>query len=383
MASLKALILTCSSLYHAFLEVEPLILAKILQKEINPELMHDALATLQSSQIVPWNRMIARNLLMLYTTGQTSSLLPTWDLRKALVVSELQGHVQFFADRFASSALSKSPVTGLPETDPPPVSPSELMRIQRTFYRFELYRNLFVERRRGCGDYFGPLNADYQGRYLDGGFTPWEHEQRACIHDYLVEALLTSFNDRANHAVLRGLHRAILGKEWSREDLQDYLSLGLARLHQIILAKTHSQRKHLLSSPSLTSKDFVDDGLSSQDTPGNTSRSGLTEEQGRNLTTPHLPDDDDPGPRDAWHWAHADSSPAAGWYNTEERDDLRQRGYVMWDSARLAGWKVLDVDWRSLPRPLEEERYWDWVCRPDADRMPNRTRGQGVGWVSK
>lgn len=191
MASLKALILTCSSLYHAFLEVEPLILAKILQKEINPELMHDALATLQSSQIVPWNRMIARNLLMLYTTGQTSSLLPTWNLRKALVVSELQGHVQFFADRFASSALSKNPVTGLPETDPAPVSPSELMRIQRTFYRFELYRNLFVERRRGCGDYFGPLNADYQGRYLDGGFTPWEHEQRAYIHDYLVEALLT------------------------------------------------------------------------------------------------------------------------------------------------------------------------------------------------
>lgn len=188
-ASLKALILTCSSLYHAFLKVESLILAQILQNQINPNLMHDALATLKSSQIDPWCRLAGENVIMLYTTGETSSLLPTWNLRNALAVSELHGHIQFFANNFASSALSQNPVTGLPETDPAPASPSELIRIQRTLYRFELYCNLFAERRRSFGGYFETFNVNEQGRYLAAGFAPWENEQLACIRDYLIGTL--------------------------------------------------------------------------------------------------------------------------------------------------------------------------------------------------
>lgn len=134
--------------------------------------------------------------------------------------------------------------------------------------------------------------------------------------------------------------------------------------------------------PLLTGKDILRAGLSSQDTHGNISLSGLTEEEERILITPQLAADDDRGPRDAWLWAHADFSPAC-WYNTKQREDLRQRGYVMWDSARLVGWKILDVDWRSLPRPLEEQRYWNWVSQPDADRASKRIRGLSVSWLRR
>ena len=392
-ASLKALILTCSSLYYAFLKAEHLILAKILQNQIDPAMMHDTLATWKSSQIVQWSRLTAEKVMLLYTTGETSSLLPTWNLRNALAVSELHGHIQFFANDFASSALSQNPVTGLLETDPASASPSELIRIQRSLYRFELYRNLFAERRRWFGGYFEPFTADDQGRYLAAGFAPWENEQLACVHDYLVVTLskctcrigyvlrdskrLTdpAFNNAADRAIVRGARKVGWAKDWSKEDPTDYLSLGLTRLHHLILANTTKQRNQLLFDQLLTGKNHLHAGLSSQDTFGDSSPSDLTGEEERSLITRQLAADDDPGPRDAWRWAHADSRPA-GWYYTRQRDDLRQRAYVMWDSARLARWKILARDWASLPRPMEQERYWVWLSQPDSNRAKRRRWGR-------
>ena len=48
--SLKALILTCSSLYHAFIGGKSFILKDMLQSQIDPQLLQNALITLHASR---------------------------------------------------------------------------------------------------------------------------------------------------------------------------------------------------------------------------------------------------------------------------------------------------------------------------------------------
>lgn len=167
--SLKALILTCASLYHSFLDAESLILIKILQNEIDPSLMRDALAKLIPSQLFPRTKTVAENVVMLYATRGTSSPVPTLNLRNAAVLSGLRGHLHFFA-KFDFPALGRDPVTGLS------ASPSELLRIMRKLYESEFYARLFAKCRYFPDD-------------VSEGFAPRENEQLAYMRDDLTVVL--------------------------------------------------------------------------------------------------------------------------------------------------------------------------------------------------
>lgn len=179
--SLCALLSTCSILYCSFYDSESSILARFLQRRIPPSLMHIALATLKSSEPSKWSKQTAEDLVTLYTKTDKSPLLPKLNLRNAHLLSETNGHVQFFANRFATKALSYHPVTCLPELVPTPIRPSELCRIERTLYRFQFYCNLMALRKKSRFGR-GPSVISFDG------FAPWEDEQLACIKDYLLAA---------------------------------------------------------------------------------------------------------------------------------------------------------------------------------------------------
>lgn len=93
-ATLKALVLTCSSLNHAFIGGKSLILTNILQSQIDPSLLQDALATFHFSRYTPTRK---RNLMQCVEIEQRYYPLPIGSLRDALDLSELHGHVEFFA----------------------------------------------------------------------------------------------------------------------------------------------------------------------------------------------------------------------------------------------------------------------------------------------
>ena len=179
-ASLLALISTCSTLRYVFLKSESSILAEVLQRRIPPSLMHPALAILKSSEPTPWSRQTAEDLITLYTKTDKSFLLRELSLRNALRLSEMHDHVHFFANRFATYALSQHPVAGVPRLSPVPISPNELCRIERTFYRFQLYCNLIAWRKQGLS------NRCQISSVISDGFAPWENEQLACVMEYLA-----------------------------------------------------------------------------------------------------------------------------------------------------------------------------------------------------
>ncbi len=182
--SLCATILTCSSLYHAFLDSESFILSIVLRNQITPSLMNNALATFQSSKN-GLNRMQADDLIMLYISRAKYSL--PFTLREALALAEMHGYVEFFAEQFAKSALSRW-------SSSDSASPSEMLRIKRSLYRFEFCCNTFKsslwQYHWSCRDDFKMSVANGQGGHHFRGFAPWENEQLACIRDYLYGVIV-------------------------------------------------------------------------------------------------------------------------------------------------------------------------------------------------
>ncbi len=197
--SLKSFMMTCWSLYHAFRGCEPLILAKIVHNQINPSLMHNAIATFKSSQITTWDTATVDELVMLYTTCESTSQPPKWILRNASVLIETHSHIRFFAEEFAKHALKHNPVTDLPQMDHVSASPSELLRIERTLYRFQFLCNLFNQRERCDGDRFKLFAANEPGRYHFRGFALWENEQLVCILEYLTDFVFNGMAPSCSH----------------------------------------------------------------------------------------------------------------------------------------------------------------------------------------
>ncbi|CAF9935101.1 hypothetical protein IMSHALPRED_010107 [Imshaugia aleurites] len=401
-ASLKALILTCTCLYHAFLDAASPTLTKILQAQIDPRLMRDAVTTYHSSRIPPRSRPAAQDLLRGYIQSRndllrgyirrrhdllkgyiqsrTPLVLPTWILHSALELSEMHGHVQYFAYKFISFALSHNPVSGRPEKKAASISLSEITRIQRTLYRFEIYYNVFAEPRGSQCLRRTTFNHDtfdhdviVRDEYLSKGFAPWENEQLACIRDFLLEELCSctcystfvfrDYKKLIDLAFKRAANKHYPGKDWSEYDPKSHLSLGLARLHRLILAETRTERDQILHGQSPANEDVLLASLDSRSNLYETPLQDLTEEEQRVLVPPQVADDNDNGPVEAWWWVHAGVTPNL-WYNNVMMQDVRRWGYVMWDSARLAEWKVLDRDWLRLPVPRGKiGNYRLWLSR--------------------
>ena len=188
-ASLKALMLACPSFYQVFCDRKSYVLVRILNTYITPDLMCDALATFQSTPRLQWSKKKVNDLILRYTNRETNSLLPEWNHCNATALVEMHGHVQFFANGIANSALSHVAMTGLSNPNPVKASPSELIRIQRTLYRFQFYCNMYNLH---AGSRLGRFNIavrDEQGDRVFHGFAPWENQQLACIRDFLCNVM--------------------------------------------------------------------------------------------------------------------------------------------------------------------------------------------------
>ena len=185
-SALRPLVLTCSSFYRTFLAAEPLIIESILQAQIGSDLMYDAIIVSKSTKLEPYSKYAAIQILKLYAKQHLKFPPQAWKLRDALAIGGLHDDIEFFSRDFATSALSANPVTGLDEVSSSPLSLLELNRIKRTFYRYELFCNIF--RQRGS---IQTKQADPQKpqSMFFSICAPWENEQLACVRDYLFDRL--------------------------------------------------------------------------------------------------------------------------------------------------------------------------------------------------
>ena len=169
--------------------------------------------------------------------------------------------------------------------------------------------------------------------------------------------------------------------------MENYLSLGLTYLRKIISTSAYDDRCHILKPQHKEGPPYrpFSDALMAQGYENNLPElEDYTEEDERVHIPAQLAIDDNKGPQQAWRWAYAENTNAY-WYNMSEQKSLRQRGYVMWDSARLAQWGLLDHKWQEFPHKSvssEEERRYGRMMRDSFETRHKIWRRGGRGWWS-
>lgn len=206
-SSLLSIILTCSSLHSTFSDAEGLILTKILERNTHPSAAFDALAVFQASRLglttETWSKKAVKEIMSAYDGKRIPPWSRKWCLRDALRFERLDGMINYFTNEFISSTLAIKQVAmvALSQlTACRPASFAEIGRIKRTFYRYELYYNLFRMRKpvtsrgvRGQLLIVKPVNAFRQQERYDTFFVKfpaWENEQLACVREFLSTRLM-------------------------------------------------------------------------------------------------------------------------------------------------------------------------------------------------
>lgn len=350
--TLNALIRTSSSFYRAFTDSQSLVVAAVLANEVHPDVISDAVALWNVTRIEPWSKPAIESFLKRYRDSEPSPVRSPWTLSEATKFSTIHRHVEFFTQDFCFSVLSMHPISGKPDPEYEPPSSNELCRIQRILYRIELYCVLFRIREPQCKNK-ERLTLDEQQELFFTKFWPWENEQLACIHDYLLRGLSVGFNETAEHDI-----------DWAELSIdptdymdgnpwkQGYLSQGLGFLHRLVTAKTYDDRHAVLSPLKPSDSLFLQDGLRAQgvDDMHDAAVRGLRDEA-PDYDVPALSVNDDSGPIEAWCWANG----AETLYYEQDQADLREWGYCLWDKARLEAWGLFNKPW-TAERAYEREQ---------------------------
>ncbi|KAK2744284.1 hypothetical protein FQN57_004369 [Myotisia sp. PD_48] len=260
-----------------------------------------------------------------------------WKISEALPIYRLHDHVQALAMNIAYKALDNckfQPAEKWVSTSP---SRSEIDRIQRALYQFEIYCNLFRTLEHDI--YPGPNQMEV----FFSKFSPWENEQLAPVLDDLGtnEPRWASFY-------------AVVGTP-ETFGLQKQLSLGLHHLRALMLANSDKERKLLVGEPeNLSHLDFLDEALPAANGLTRTEvLADMDSEDEEEFIFPARFPDGDSGAEDIWRWAHQ-SDMALEFVLGGRHKQLRKWAYVMWDRTRLDSWGIFCRPWDG-PDAIDED----------------------------
>ena len=195
--SLRTAILTCRAFYSAYAKAESFLLGDVLGQEIPSELILDALAAHDASTLgettLTWSPDKVAKIMSRYDGNCNASLARRWRLEDAWSLSYLHKTVQILSLELFDAAIrwseeDKSTTPKLPSYKP---TSSEIQRIERSFYRYDMYCNFFRARSPSTMAprvSFEPFN---QHLLFFQRFPAWEIEQLACVHEFLSDILET------------------------------------------------------------------------------------------------------------------------------------------------------------------------------------------------
>lgn len=103
-------------------------------------------------------------------------------LKQAIALSKIHSNVQFFLRRYMATITKRLAIIA-EEGATISLTSSEAARIERAFYRFELYCNLFRREDTPHGGH--AYEDDSRKDIFFDKFMPYENEQFVCIYDYL------------------------------------------------------------------------------------------------------------------------------------------------------------------------------------------------------
>lgn len=182
------------------------ILTKVLLRDVHPELLFDLLSITKAMKLTRDYKLYVPELKCFFESYKAKSVVSSkveeLDITTVQLLAEVQLAVHHVTSEFCQSALSQHPITGKPVTSYKPISHREAYRIQRALYRYELFCILFHEpatfQAEVCAREVGKtvlaleqkekrsLNSQDRSSMFLALFQPWEVEELACVHDFLV-----------------------------------------------------------------------------------------------------------------------------------------------------------------------------------------------------
>lgn len=198
--SLQAAILCCSTIHAAFTSAEASVTSMVLLNELDSDVMPEAFvaeSTLHPFETVrPRNPDVYNDNYYQFAEKHLQQRCQSSGSRRlpdALRIVKLHDCIRIWAARFADATLkTMREETMYERLEPDPydsvqidATDNEMKRIERAFYRLEIFCNLFrggLLRLRWAIDRH---LADVR-RVFCLNFAPWENEQMACVMDFLV-----------------------------------------------------------------------------------------------------------------------------------------------------------------------------------------------------
>ncbi|KAI9790099.1 MAG: hypothetical protein M1816_005569 [Peltula sp. TS41687] len=311
------------------------ILSELIPRLIQPEIFVDALAAVKVPSLdVEEAENVAKFMRVFVEDGRkvdhSTVPLPPSTVQSLVRIHRSVEYLveECFQHKFATLESCRESIGLSPSSEPVPrlyaeMSVTEEGRLQRAFYRLEIYRHLPYSVRTANPTRFKP---DWTGTdcaiYM---FPPWQVEELSCVYQYVKSRLAD---------VLVGVDPRLI-KYTKHACIEHMASLGLTFLRRIFRAKGE-QRAKLLKENCKSSPDFLTKILNREGTP-------TVDEGGSGNTYSKLRFDGDDlnKPNHAWLWAYDDKP--VGTRLPGSSEFLGHWGAVIWDGSRLKASGILGL----------------------------------------
>ena len=350
--SLWGLIQTSSSTYEAFSAARKTILSAVLRNALGPELLCNALALNYADRITSREYFTVKNYLTVWASPRQ---YPEPDSTGFNGVARRHALVEWCQRDMCLAMAHKVPYNQPSDAVPGNLAPSEIVRVHRAIYRFELYAVLFADKIYPHVDYEDQIDM-YEARelYLDR-LPPWEVEELSCVHAYLHGRLEEQVDcgpepEASIRAQATGQPPLNFLKRYStRERL---LSYGLEFLYSVFKAPENRKRDIIRKKAGFGGDQrFLGNVLRLRYPVSNLTRETPDFSELLGATTCH-------GPGAGWSWIHQDLEPLDRWRICQT--DVRSWGYCLWDRRRLERLVPLD-------EPFDETKYYSKVPKKNEE----------------
>ena len=395
MHTLQALISTSPCYLRSYQSQRHAIMSSILVRDIHPDVLFDALAIVDAQKLprnyedyVPKLKVFVAQ----YMATRNSPVVAHKSLDPGTrdILWKFHQSVLDVTKDFCDHAMLVHPITGAISNHHRPLSPNEVRRIHRAFYRYELFTVLFREpklsrrdeslRRRDHErraarpalqrDSIRSLDSNDMSWLFLTYFNAWEVEEIGCIRDYLTyrygelyKVLALDFRERTGREyhfgddswagssnfdgiVESARIRHELEADMRAVDEEDryryHLFLGLDFFRNLILASHDDQMRILLESALNWTWESLTTALKEERLWGT---DPLYESFEDGAYYGPCSDSDKDAPNAAWTWSTGNKVELN--YFQPDKEELRGWGYVMWDKERLGQWGILEEDPRE------------------------------------
>ncbi|VUC28223.1 unnamed protein product [Clonostachys rosea] len=247
--TLRSLALSCKAFYATFSASQDKIITAVVSGFIHPSVQHAASAAVAASKLPAGDLATFRRFKDEHLKPQQvapDSLTCAWSMSDSLLLAPLHDHVKYLADDIFQELLGRLPYPeagGSMASEPNDSRPSatELHRLQRAIYIFQMFCHLFDREpnyRQSNANNSQPIDV---WRACYPKLAQYEVHQQVCLHEYFVGLIAKCFNEIVWHDVTWGYLGVDLITRTDSTLAQHVLFRGLGTLRMLAEARNYQE----------------------------------------------------------------------------------------------------------------------------------------------